>query len=106
MEYVGPFYNYKYWMCMVQYTWSMCRYWLSLNYLQLKDKDQNKGAIVYIDGRPKATGNIVGFIKSTQPGSTIKKPNYILLELEFHLDLQVDISNNVCSRRKENEDTN
>ena len=33
---------------------------------------------MYIDGRPKITGNIVGFINSTQPGSTLKKPNYIV----------------------------
>ena len=32
---------------------------------------------IYIDGRPKATGNIVGFINSTRPGSTIKQPNCI-----------------------------
>ena len=32
---------------------------------------------MYIEGRPKATGNIVGFINSTQPGSTIKKLNCI-----------------------------
>ena len=32
---------------------------------------------MYIDGRPKETGNIAGFINSTQPGSTLKKPNYI-----------------------------
>ena len=56
----------------------MHRYLLSANYLQLKDKDQNKGATVYIDGSPKATGNIAGFIKSTQLGSTLKQPNYIL----------------------------
>ena len=55
----------------------MRRYGLSANYLQLKDKDQNKGARLYIDGRPKITGNIVGFINSTQPGSTLKQPNYI-----------------------------
>ena len=53
----------------------MHRYGLSANYLQLKDKDQNKGATLYIDGRPKATGNIAGFINSSQPGSTIKQPN-------------------------------
>ena len=50
---------------------------LSTNYLQLKDKDQNKGAMLYIDVRPKATRHIVGFINNTQIGSTIKKPNYI-----------------------------
>ena len=77
MEYVGPCYNYSDWMHLVQYTWSMNKYTLSENYLQLKDNDQNKGATLYIDGRPKSTGNIVGFINSTQPSSTIKKPNYI-----------------------------
>ena len=55
----------------------MCRYGLSTNYLQLKDKDKNKGATLYIDGRPKITGNIAGFINNTQPGSTLKQPNCI-----------------------------
>ena len=32
---------------------------------------------MYIDGRPKITGNIVGFINSTQLGSTLKQPNCI-----------------------------
>ena len=32
---------------------------------------------MYIDGRPKATGNIVGFINSTQPSSTSKQPKCI-----------------------------
>jgi hypothetical protein len=32
---------------------------------------------MYIDGRPKATRNIVGFINSTRPVATIKKPNCI-----------------------------
>ena len=32
---------------------------------------------MYIDGRPKATGNIVGFINSTRPVATTKKPNCI-----------------------------
>ena len=47
----------------------MQRYELSANYIQLKDKDKNKGATVYIDGRKKITGNIAGFINSTQPRS-------------------------------------
>ena len=46
-------------------------YGLSTNYLQLKDKDQNKGVTLYIDGRPKATGNHARFINSTQPRSTL-----------------------------------
>ena len=77
MEYVGPSYNYNDWMHLVQYTRSVHRYGLSANYIQLKDKDQNKGAMLYIDGRPKITGNIAGFINSTQPGSTLKKTNCI-----------------------------
>ena len=32
---------------------------------------------MYMDGSPKTTGNIVGFINSTELGSTLKKPNYI-----------------------------
>ena len=32
---------------------------------------------MYIDGRPKATDNIVGFINSTQPSSTNKQHNWI-----------------------------
>ena len=32
---------------------------------------------MYMDGRPKTTGNIVGFINSTQLGSTLKQPNCI-----------------------------
>ena len=30
-----------------------------------------------MDRRPRATGNIEGFINSTQPGSTLKQPNCI-----------------------------
>ena len=55
----------------------MRRYGLSANYIQLKDKDQNKGEMLYIDGRPKITGNIARFINSTQPGSTLKQPDCI-----------------------------
>ena len=55
----------------------MIRYGLLRNYLQLKDKDKNKGATLYIDKRPKITGNIAGFIYSTQPGSTLQQPNCI-----------------------------
>ena len=55
----------------------MHRYVLSANYLQLKDKGQNKGATLYINRMPKSTGNIAGFINNTQLGSTLKKPNCI-----------------------------
>ena len=75
MEYVEPSYNYNDWMCLVQYTQSVHRYGLSANYLQLKDKDQNKRETLYISGRPKKTKNIVGFVNNTQPQSTLKKSN-------------------------------
>ena len=68
-------------MCLVQYTRSMHRYGLSANYLQLKDKDQNKGAM-YIDGRTKITRNIAGFINSTQLGYTLKEPSCIFESCE------------------------
>jgi len=32
---------------------------------------------MYIDRRPKASGNIAGFINSTRPGTTNKQPNCI-----------------------------
>jgi len=50
---------------------------VAANYIQLKDDVQSKGATMYIDGRPKAAGNIVGFINSTWPVTTNKKPNFI-----------------------------
>ena len=53
-----------------------------MNYIQLKYKTQNKGATLYMDGRPKTTGNIAGFINSTQPGSTLKQPNCIFMSRE------------------------
>jgi hypothetical protein len=43
----------------------MQRYGLAANYIQLKDNDQNKGETIYIDGRPKTTGNIAWFINNT-----------------------------------------
>ena len=55
----------------------MRRYGLAANYIQLKNNDQNKGENIYIDGRPKATGNIAGFIKSTRTVTTNKQPNFI-----------------------------
>ena len=32
---------------------------------------------MYIEGRPKASENIAGFINSTRPGSTHKLPNFL-----------------------------
>ena len=65
MGYVGPCYNYNDWMRLVQYMPSMWRYALVANYIQLINKDKNKGETIYIDGRPKSSGNIAGFINST-----------------------------------------
>ena len=65
MEYVGLGYKYNDWLLLVRYTRSMRTFRAAANYCQLLDNKMNKGAIVYIDGRPKASGNIVGFINST-----------------------------------------
>ena len=77
MEYVKPYYSYKYWIRLVQYTWSMWRYEVAANYIQLKDKDQNKGVAMHIYGMTKAMGNIARFINSTWHKTTNKQPNYI-----------------------------
>jgi hypothetical protein len=77
MEYVGPYYIYKDWIQIVQYTKSMRRYGLVANYIQIKDNYQNKGEIIYIEERPKATGNIAGFINSTRPATINKRPNCV-----------------------------
>jgi hypothetical protein len=55
----------------------MQRYEVSANYIQLVDNNQNKVETIYIDGRPKAIGNITGFINSTRPVEKTKKPNFI-----------------------------
>jgi hypothetical protein len=65
MDYVRPCYNYNDWMWLVRYMRSMQRYALAANYIQLINNDKNKGATIYIDGRPKASGNIAGFINNT-----------------------------------------
>jgi hypothetical protein len=65
MDYVRPCYGYNDWMLLVWYMRSMQRYALSTNYIQLVNNDKNKGATIYIDGRPKAFGNITGFINNT-----------------------------------------
>ena len=56
---------------------SMHRYALSTNYIQWKENDQTKRFSMYIDGRPKATGNNVSFINITRPSSTNTQPNCI-----------------------------
>jgi hypothetical protein len=77
MDYVRLCYNYKNWMGLVRYMRSMWRYSLATNYIQLINKDKNKGATIYIDGRPKAFGNIAGFINNTRPETTNKQLKYI-----------------------------
>ena len=69
-------------MQLVQYMQSMQRYALAANYIQLINKDKNKGVNIYIDERPKASRNIAGFINSTWPGTTNKQPNFIYEGLE------------------------
>jgi hypothetical protein len=65
MDFFIPLYKYNHWLMLVQYTQGMRRYGVATNYIQLLDNNQNIGAIMYIDGRTKATINIVGFINST-----------------------------------------
>jgi hypothetical protein len=55
----------------------MRRYGVTTNYIQLVDNNQNKGETMYIDGRPKDSRNIEGFINSTQPVETTKKLNCV-----------------------------
>jgi hypothetical protein len=55
----------------------MRRYKVASNYIQLVDNNQKKGATMYIDGRPKASRNIVVFINSTRLGTTAKQLNWI-----------------------------
>ena len=61
---------------------SMHIYGICANYNKMKENNQNKGFSIYIDGRPKAYKNVVGFISSTHPRSTNKLPNYIFVEGE------------------------
>ena len=44
----------------------MRRYGVAANYIQLAEHNKNKGTTMYIDGRPKASENVVGFINSTR----------------------------------------
>ena len=69
----------------------MHRYGLLANYLQFKDKDQNKGATLYIDRRPKATRNTVGFINNTQPRSTLNQTTAYLRGMEEIVYLYVPL---------------
>jgi len=81
MEYVGPLYRYNNWLILVQYTRSMRRYRVAANYIQLAEHNKNKGATMYIDGRPKASGNVASLVNSTWLVTTTKQPN---CEFEGH----------------------
>jgi hypothetical protein len=61
------------------------RYRVAANYIQRVDNNQNKGATMYINGRPKVIGNIVGFMNSTRLVATTKKPNFIFEGCEGNL---------------------
>ena len=63
--------------CWSDISLSMQRYKVATNYIQLLENNMNKGATMYIDGRPKASRNITGFINSTRPGTTHKLPSSI-----------------------------
>ena len=47
-------------------------YKICANYNKMKENNQHKGYVIYIDGRTKASGNVVRFINSSCPGSTWK----------------------------------
>ena len=53
----------------------MRRYGVAANYIQLAKHNKNKGATMYIDGRPKASRNIVGFVNTTWTVTSTKQPN-------------------------------
>ena len=42
----------------------MRRYRVAANYIQLAEHNKTKGVTMHIDGRPKAFGNVAGFINS------------------------------------------
>ena len=67
MEYVGTLYRHNNWLILVQYNRSMRRYEVAANYMQLEEHNKKKGATMYIDGRPKASENVVGFVNMTRP---------------------------------------
>ena len=58
-------FNYNYWMQLIWYMQSMQRYALAANYIELINKDKNKGATIYIYGRPKDSDNIARLINNT-----------------------------------------
>ena len=69
----------------------MCRYGLLANYIQVKDKAQNKGAMLYIDGRPKKTRDIAGFIKVHNQGPHLSNPTAYLRGVKETMSLYVPL---------------
>ena len=53
----------------------MRRYGVATNYIQLEEHNKNKRETMYIDGRPKAFGNVVGFVNSTRLVTATKQSN-------------------------------
>ena len=43
----------------------MWRYRVATNYIHPRDNDKNKGASMYIEGRPKESKNVAAFINNT-----------------------------------------
>ena len=62
----------------------MRRYGVAANYIQLAEHNKNKGATMYIDGRPKASRNVTGFVNSSRPVIATKKPNCEFQGCEEH----------------------
>ena len=93
MEYVKPLYRYNNWLILVEYTQIMRIYGVAANYIQLAEHNKNKGATMYIDGRPKVSKKFVGFINSTWPVIATKQPN---CEFEGHEEHRIF----VCATKK------
>ena len=58
----------------------------------MKDKAQNKGAMLYIDGRPKKTRNIAGFIKVHNQGLHLSNPTTYLRGMKETASLYVPLN--------------
>lgn len=77
MDNVRPCYDYNDWMQLVRYRKGMRRYALAASYIQLININKNKEMTIYIEQRPKASCNIVGFINDKWLKTSNKQPNCI-----------------------------
>ena len=83
MDYVGPTYNdYARWGRITRYLTTMQIYGVCGNYNKIKLNSLDKGHSIYIDGRPKSCGTVVGFINNSCTGSKNKLPNCEFVEYE------------------------